>query len=151
MTAKVRSKLLEIPKMVDRLPSIPASPRFAKTSIPARGLAKASISLIGREDPTNSAEPSGTPAAIVRRALCSLQLWSSSITFEANFEISFQSEIQVGFSVETSSFGSAKNTCEAVRLVSIVEILGSITKVFSARFRKLLILRDSVVRPITIA
>ena len=123
----MRSKLLEIPKMVDRFPSIPANPRFANTSIPARGLAKASISLIGRDEPTKNAEPLGRPDEIVCKATCSLQLWSSAITFDASFDVSFQSEIQVGFSVETSSFGSAKNICEAVRLVSIVEILGSIT------------------------
>jgi hypothetical protein len=85
-------------------------------------VAKASISLIGRDEPTKNAEPFGRPAEIVCKATCSLQLWSSAITFDASFDVSFQSEIQVGFSVETSSFGSAKNICEAVRFVSIVEI-----------------------------
>ena len=99
-----------MPKIVERFPSIPASPRLAKTFIPLRGVANASISLIGLDAPTKSAEPSGTPAAIAVNAICSLQLWSCEIATPASFEISCQSEIQLGFSEVTSNLGSAKNT-----------------------------------------
>ena len=46
-----------MPKALETLPSIPANPRFAKVSIPSRGVANASTSLIGRDDEINKDEP----------------------------------------------------------------------------------------------
>jgi len=53
-----------MPKAVDRLPSMPAKPRLANTSTPVLGAAKASKSLIGREDATYKDEPFGRFSAI---------------------------------------------------------------------------------------
>ena len=125
--AKVRSNSFDRPKIVERFPSIPANPRLAKVLMPLRGLAKASRSRIGLDEPVKSAEPSGSCEAMVDIAKCSYHSPSFAISAAAILEVSFQSEIQVGLSELISNLGSSKNICVAVLFVSIVEILGSTT------------------------
>ena len=59
-------RALATPIAVEIFPSIPASPRLAKVSIPVRALANASISRIGLEDETNNVVPFLIVAATVR-------------------------------------------------------------------------------------
>ena len=54
ITAKVFLRLSAIPITVEMFPSIPANPRFAKVSKSALGVAKLSISRIGRDEATKS-------------------------------------------------------------------------------------------------
>ena len=60
-------------------PSIPARPRFAYVVTPVRGVAKASKSLIGREDEINNAVSLAISAAIVFAITASFQPSRESI------------------------------------------------------------------------
>ena len=74
-----------IPSAVEIFPSIPASPLLAKVSIPERGAAKPSISLIGREEAIYSVVPLRTCAAISRAMSGSDHCENCVMTSEALF------------------------------------------------------------------
>ncbi|CAB5076994.1 unannotated protein [freshwater metagenome] len=76
------------------LPSIPARPRFAYVVTPLRGVAKPSMSLIGRDEAINTAESFGIAAEITAAIWASFQPSFSLITLAQRVENLFHCAIQ---------------------------------------------------------
>ena len=72
-----------IPSAVEIFPSMPASPRLAKVSMPVRAEANPSISLMGRDDEINSVVESGSADAISRATRASDHCVIPAIIFDA--------------------------------------------------------------------
>ena len=108
-----------MPKVVEIFPSIPARPRFAKTVRPDLGIAKASTSLIGLDEPINSALPVGIWWTMEDTATDSLQELFFAISASAIVQTLFQSEIQLGFKLSNSTSGISKKVSVAVLALSI--------------------------------
>ena len=128
---------------------MPARPRLAKVSTPARATAKPSMSRMGREEEIKSAVPTGIAAPISRATSCSDQVEISATSFIARSEYFFHFSAYSASGVCTSRAGNWVNFCEALRSESTVAKRGSITMTFLARAMSALIERERVVRPTT--
>ena len=116
-----------MPRALEILPSMPANPRLAKVSTPSRGVANASISLIGRDDETNNEEPLGKSFEISRAIVASFHPSSWATTFALLSPNFFHVDTQASSASDLSNSGIAIKRLSAVLSESTVAIRGSIT------------------------